>query len=194
MDLTLTLAVAAVVAALIAVGAFVWSSPRLHEARRRRRQLRSFRSRSRHAGDDVFTPAAEPSPDDGGDALAESVVVGEPPRSSAPEATPSAPSPAPPARRAAPPTPSSAPPAAAAPASQRPAPSQHPLPARPAGAVPRSQADLRVGPLAGRTFETPQQFAVAAVLEGGYDIETVARLFRLQPWRLSQLVNDALRR
>jgi hypothetical protein len=58
---------------------------------------------------------------------------------------------------------------------------------------PRSFADLRTGPLEGRTFASLQQFAVAAVLEGGYSVPTIARLFRIQQWRLQQWVQEAAR-
>ncbi len=58
---------------------------------------------------------------------------------------------------------------------------------------PRSFADLRTGPLEGRTFASLQQFAVAAVLEGGYSVPTIARLFRIQQWRLQQWVEEAAR-
>ncbi|MCC4248550.1 MULTISPECIES: right-handed parallel beta-helix repeat-containing protein [Microbacterium] len=64
---------------------------------------------------------------------------------------------------------------------------------RPAHHRPRSFADLRTGPLEGRTFASLQQFAVAAVLEGGYPVPTIARLFRIQQWRLQQWVEEAAR-
>uniref|UniRef100_UPI001EF9FDFC hypothetical protein n=1 Tax=Microbacterium sp. B19 TaxID=96765 RepID=UPI001EF9FDFC len=64
---------------------------------------------------------------------------------------------------------------------------------RPATQRPRSFADLRTGPLEGRTFASLQQFAVAAVLEGGYSVPTIARLFRIQQWRLQQWVEEAAR-
>ncbi|MGC0368354.1 right-handed parallel beta-helix repeat-containing protein [Microbacterium sp. SLBN-111] len=63
----------------------------------------------------------------------------------------------------------------------------------PATQRPRSFADLRTGPLEGRTFASLQQFAVAAVLEGGYSVPTIARLFRIQQWRLQQWVEEAAR-
>lgn len=63
-------------------------------------------------------------------------------------------------------------------------------PRSPAGR-PRSFADLRTGALEGRTFASLQQFAVAAVVEGGYSVPTIARLFRIQHWRLQQWVNEA---
>lgn len=56
---------------------------------------------------------------------------------------------------------------------------------------PRSFADLRTGPLEGRTFASLQEFAVAAVREGGYSVATIARLFRIQHWRLQQWVDEA---
>lgn len=58
---------------------------------------------------------------------------------------------------------------------------------------PRSFADLRTGPLEGRTFASLQQFAVAAVREGGYSVPTIARLFRIPQWRLQQWVEEAAR-
>ncbi|MFF8188931.1 right-handed parallel beta-helix repeat-containing protein [Microbacterium sp. NPDC016588] len=64
---------------------------------------------------------------------------------------------------------------------------------RPAHHRPRSFADLRTGPLEGRTFASLQQFAVAAVLEGGYSVPTIARLFRIAQWRLQQWVEEAAR-
>lgn len=70
------------------------------------------------------------------------------------------------------------------------APSTTPAP-RPAQHRPRSFADLRTGPLEGRTFASLQQFAVAAVLEGGYSVPTIARLFRIAQWRLQQWVEEA---
>jgi len=64
---------------------------------------------------------------------------------------------------------------------------------RPVTQRPRSFADLRTGPLEGRTFASLQQFAVAAVLEGGYSVPTIARLFRIPQWRLQQWVEEAAR-
>ncbi|ONI66654.1 hypothetical protein CSIV_00865 [Microbacterium sp. CSI-V] len=52
---------------------------------------------------------------------------------------------------------------------------------------------MRTGPLEGRTFASLQQFAVAAVLEGGYSVPTIARLFRIAQWRLQQWVEEAAR-
>ena len=57
---------------------------------------------------------------------------------------------------------------------------------------PRSFADLRTGPLEGRTFASLQQFAIAAVVEGGYSVPTIARLFRIPQWRLQQWVQEAV--
>ncbi|MDU0325708.1 right-handed parallel beta-helix repeat-containing protein [Microbacterium sp. KSW2-21] len=62
---------------------------------------------------------------------------------------------------------------------------------RPGRVRPRSFADLRTGPLEGRTFASLQDFAVAAVREGGYSVTTIARLFRIQHWRLQQWVDEA---
>ncbi|WP_235561572.1 hypothetical protein [Microbacterium sp. Leaf436] len=45
--------------------------------------------------------------------------------------------------------------------------------------------------LEGRTFASLQDFAVAAVLEGGYSVSTIARLFRIQQWRLQKWVDEA---
>lgn len=73
----------------------------------------------------------------------------------------------------------------------RPAASPTTVGPRPAPHRPRSFADLRTGPLEGRTFASLQQFAVAAVLEGGYSVPTIARLFRIQQWRLQQWVDAA---
>lgn len=61
-------------------------------------------------------------------------------------------------------------------------------PTRPAVEIPKSLAELRTGPLQGRHFATMQDFAVAAVVEGGHDIDVVAPLFRLQRWRLEQMI------
>lgn len=66
-----------------------------------------------------------------------------------------------------------------------------PTPSRPATQRPRSFADLRTGALEGRTFASLQEFAVAAVLKGGYSESTIARLFRIQHWRLQQWVHEA---
>ncbi|CAN3701028.1 hypothetical protein MMX123_01021 [Microbacterium sp. MM2322] len=62
---------------------------------------------------------------------------------------------------------------------------------RPSSGRPRSFADLRTGVLEGRTFASLQDFAVAAVLEGGYSVSTIARLFRIQQWRLQKWVDEA---
>ncbi len=59
------------------------------------------------------------------------------------------------------------------------------------GAVPRTFADLRVGPLAGRNFRSLQEFAVASVVEGNHAIPDVARVFRVPPWRLEQWVRES---
>lgn len=78
--------------------------------------------------------------------------------------------------------------------SAAPAPVTTPAPGiRPAPHRPRSFADLRTGPLEGRTFASLQQFAVAAVREGGYSVPTIARLFRIPQWRLQQWVEEAAR-
>lgn len=61
-----------------------------------------------------------------------------------------------------------------------------------AGAGANSLADLRTGPLANREFASLQQFAVAAVLEAGYPIATIAKLFRLPSWRLQEWVEQAV--
>lgn len=62
---------------------------------------------------------------------------------------------------------------------------------RPSSGRPRSFADLRTGALEGRTFASLQEFAVAAVLEGGYSVSTIARLCRIQQWRLQKWVDEA---
>lgn len=61
-----------------------------------------------------------------------------------------------------------------------------------AGSVtaPRTFADLRVGPLAGRNFRSLQEFAVASVVEGNHSIADVARVFRVPVWRLEQWVRE----
>lgn len=56
--------------------------------------------------------------------------------------------------------------------------------------VPRTFADLRVGPLAGRNFRSLQEFAVASVVEGNHSIADVARVFRVPVWRLEQWVRE----
>jgi len=56
--------------------------------------------------------------------------------------------------------------------------------------VPRTFSDLRTGPLAGRNFRSLQEFAVASIVEGGYALADVARVFRIPVWRLEQWVNE----
>ncbi|MDQ1074317.1 MULTISPECIES: helix-turn-helix domain-containing protein [Microbacterium] len=56
--------------------------------------------------------------------------------------------------------------------------------------APRTFADLRTGALAGRDFRSLQEFAVASVVEGGYALADVARVFRIPPWRLDQWVRE----
>ncbi|MGC0368353.1 helix-turn-helix domain-containing protein [Microbacterium sp. SLBN-111] len=56
--------------------------------------------------------------------------------------------------------------------------------------VPRTFADLRTGPLAGRNFRSLQEFAVASVVEGNHSIADVARVFRVPVWRLEQWVRE----
>ncbi|GAB2698712.1 hypothetical protein BKA24_000857 [Microbacterium marinum] len=56
--------------------------------------------------------------------------------------------------------------------------------------APRTLNDLRAGTLAGRDFATMRQFAVAAVLESGYPLPHIARLFRIPIWRLQQWVTE----
>jgi len=68
--------------------------------------------------------------------------------------------------------------------------------AEPAGArgprpLPRTFADLRTGPLAGRTFTSLRQFAVASVIEAGHPVTAVARVFRVPSWRLEAWVAEA---
>ncbi|WP_243226746.1 hypothetical protein [Microbacterium sp. CIAB417] len=57
--------------------------------------------------------------------------------------------------------------------------------------TPRCFDDLRRGALAGRTFESLQQFAVAAVVEAGYPVVLVARIFRVPTWKLESWVEAA---
>lgn len=61
----------------------------------------------------------------------------------------------------------------------------------PLGATPRSFDDLRRGALAGRTFDSLQQFAVAAVVEAGHPVVLVARIFRVPSWKLENWVEAA---
>lgn len=56
---------------------------------------------------------------------------------------------------------------------------------------PRTFAELRDGALAGREFSSLREFAVAAVVEGGFTAVAVARVFRLPVWRLEQWVLEA---
>jgi hypothetical protein len=65
--------------------------------------------------------------------------------------------------------------------------SASPAPSR----APRSFDDLRSGALAGRTFESLQQFAVAAVVEAGHPVVLVARIFRVPSWKLESWVEAA---
>lgn len=73
-----------------------------------------------------------------------------------------------------------------APRAQTP-PSAPPAPSR----TPRSFDDLRRGVLAGRSFESLQQFAVAAVVEAGHPVVIVARIFRVPTWKLESWVEEA---
>ncbi|WP_367730814.1 helix-turn-helix domain-containing protein [Microbacterium sp. LMI1-1-1.1] len=57
--------------------------------------------------------------------------------------------------------------------------------------APRTFADLRKGKLAGRTFPSLQEFAVAAVVEAGHPVPPIARMFRVPVWRLEQWVAEA---
>ncbi|MBN9177793.1 MAG: right-handed parallel beta-helix repeat-containing protein [Microbacterium sp.] len=79
-----------------------------------------------------------------------------------------------------------APSAAVPPAAAPPAPTARPVD------EPRSFNDLRAGALAGRDFASMQQFAVAAVLEAGYPVSVIARLFRVPSWRLASWVEGAV--
>ncbi len=56
---------------------------------------------------------------------------------------------------------------------------------------PRTFAELRQGALAGREFTSLREFAIAAVVEGGFSAVAVARVFRLPVWRLEQWVVEA---
>ena len=57
--------------------------------------------------------------------------------------------------------------------------------------APRTFADLRIGPLAGRNFRSLREFAVASVVEGHHEIPDVARVFRVPAWRLEQWVRES---
>lgn len=72
-------------------------------------------------------------------------------------------------------------------------PQQPPAPVHPHSdpPIPRTLADLRTGALAGRTFDTAQELAVAAVLEVGHRPGVVARLFRVPVWRIEEWVAAA---
>lgn len=63
-------------------------------------------------------------------------------------------------------------------------------PGAPGGSVPRTFADLRTGPLAGRSFRSLREFAVASVVEGHHAVADVARVFRVPVWRLEQWVRE----
>lgn len=78
------------------------------------------------------------------------------------------------------------------PASPHAVPPRPRAPRVPATSRPRSFADLRTGALEGRTFASLREFAIAAVVEGGYSVSTISRLFRIQQWRLQQWVDEAL--
>ena len=56
---------------------------------------------------------------------------------------------------------------------------------------PRTFADLRTGSLAGRTFGSMREFAVASVREGNHALPDVARVFRVPVWRLEQWVRES---
>ncbi|GAA2582594.1 hypothetical protein [Microbacterium binotii] len=76
-----------------------------------------------------------------------------------------------------------------APRAQTP-PSAPPAPSAPSR-TPRCFDDLRRGVLAGRSFESLQQFAVAAVVEAGHPVVLVARIFRVPTWKLESWVEAA---
>lgn len=91
--------------------------------------------------------------------------------------------------------------ASASAAASGPSPSPSPSPgiATDAGAAsgapvarPRSLADLRTGALADRDFDSMRQFAVAAVLEAGYPLSTISRMFRVPAWRLQTWLEEAV--
>ncbi|QEW00857.1 hypothetical protein F6J84_12585 [Microbacterium caowuchunii] len=46
--------------------------------------------------------------------------------------------------------------------------------------------------LADREFASMQDFAVAAVLEAGYPVSAIARLFRVPSWRLEEWLQAAI--
>ena len=65
-------------------------------------------------------------------------------------------------------------------------------PAAPAERPPRTFADLRTGALAGRSFDTLPQFAVAAVIEARYSVAAIARVFRVPAWKLQGWVDERI--
>jgi len=72
----------------------------------------------------------------------------------------------------------------------------HPSPAPQAGVrrlghLPRSLTELR-NLLKDRELHTPQEIAVAAVLELGYTAQSICRLFRVPAWRIETWVEAAL--
>ncbi|MDJ1114517.1 right-handed parallel beta-helix repeat-containing protein [Microbacterium dauci] len=72
-------------------------------------------------------------------------------------------------------------------------PRRMPRSAAPHAGSPRSLRDLHAV-LPSQAFTSPQQFAVAAVLEAGYPVYQVARLFRVPAWRLEAWIEDAIDR
>lgn len=58
--------------------------------------------------------------------------------------------------------------------------------------TPRSLQALRTH-FEGRDFRTMNEFAVAAVLEAGYPVTVIARLFRVPPWRIEDWGQQTLR-
>lgn len=98
----------------------------------------------------------------------------------------------PPAAPGTPPAPPRQPPANAYVRSVAPAPApSHPAPPR-RRTEPRTFADLRVGPLANRSFATLPEFAVAAVVEGGHPVSVVAKIFRVPSWKLEGWIRDGV--
>ena len=71
-------------------------------------------------------------------------------------------------------------------------PARAPAEPSPQSVSPRSFNDLKAGALANRELATLQQFAVAAVLEAGYPLTTIAGLFRVPSWRLQTWVDETL--
>lgn len=59
--------------------------------------------------------------------------------------------------------------------------------------APRTLQELRAAGFATRPYDSMREFAVGAVLEGGYDPMGIARLFRFPHWQLLEWVAEAAR-